>query len=72
MPLYGLLKKGWKFKWEEKAHGGIRKVKENISSGARLLTLIKFMYEEGVPIYVIVTSPTKIRWIINQENEEER
>ena len=30
------------------------------------------MYEEGVPIYVIVKSPTKIRWVINQESEEER
>ena len=54
------------------AHGGIKKIEENVSSGARLLALTKVMYKEGVPIHVIVTSPTKIGLVINQEIEEER
>jgi hypothetical protein len=66
-PLYGLLKKGRKFKWMAEHAGSVRKMKEALAAAP---TLRKAVYGGNVPVYVTVdTSPTGIGWVINQEGE---
>jgi hypothetical protein len=65
-PLYGLLKKGPKFEWRAEHAGSVRKVKEALATAPALR---KGIYRRGVPVYVTLdTSPTKIGWVINQED----
>ena len=67
-PLYGLLKKGRKFKWEEEHTEAMKRLKGMLVAAPALR---KAVYKEGVPIYVTVdTSPTGIGWVINQEGED--
>jgi hypothetical protein len=67
-PLYGLLKKWRKFKWTAEHTDSVRRMKEALMA---VPALRKGVYGNGVPIFVTVdTSPTGIRWVINQEDED--
>ena len=67
-PLYGVLKKGKKFKWEEEHTKAMQRLKGLLLKAPALR---RANYTEGNPIYVIVdTSPTGIGWVINQEAED--
>ena len=62
-PLYGLLKKGRKFKWSGEHTESVRKLKEVLVAAPALR---KAVYGKEVPIYVTIdTSPTGIGWMIN-------
>ena len=62
-----MLKKGHKFEWGEEHTGSVRKMKEALVTAPALR---KAVYGKGVPVYVTVdTSPTRIGWVINQEDE---
>ena len=66
-PLYGLLKKGRKFECNGEPTESVQKMKVVLSTTSALR---KAVYSKDVPIYVTVgTSPTGIRWVVNQEDE---
>ena len=66
--LCGLLKKGQKSKWEEKhTKANYKRLKEMLLGAS---TLRNVVYKEMVPIFITInTSPTRIRWVINQEGQ---
>ena len=67
-PLYSLLKKGRKFKWEPIHTEAMKRLKGLLVAAPALR---KAVYKEGTRIYVTVdTSPTGIGWVINQEGED--
>ena len=66
-PLYGLLKKGRKFEWSKQHTETVWTMKEALAAASALR---KAVYGEDIPIYVTVDmSPTRIGWVINQEDE---
>jgi hypothetical protein len=66
-PLYGLLKKAWKFEWTAEHTDSVWRMEALATASA----LRKGVYGNGVPIYVTVdTSPTGIGWVISQEGED--
>ena len=68
-PLYQLLRKNQKFKWEDAHTKAMQKLKELLQSAP---TLRKVDYECGRPVIVTVdTSPTGIGWAIGQDDEKE-
>ena len=68
-PLYGLLKKGRKYKWSEGHTEAVRKLKEMLSTASALR---KAVYKLDTPVYITVdTSPTRIGWVVNQEDEND-
>ena len=67
-PLYELLKKGPKFEWRDEHTESVRKMKEALAATPALR---KAFYGKDTPIYVMVdTSPTAIRWVVNQEDKD--
>ena len=67
-PLYGLLKKGRKFEWQDEHTESVRKMKEALVVAPALR---KAVYEKGTPMYITVdTSPTGVGWVVNQEDED--
>ena len=68
-PLYGLMKKGRKFKWETEHAESVRKLKDALVAAPALR---KAVYGKDVLIFVIVdTIPTGIGWVISQEDEDD-
>jgi hypothetical protein len=66
--LYQLLRKGQKFTWSIKHTHAIQRLKAHLRTAP---TLRKIDYSEGKTIFVTVdTSPTRIGWVINQEDSE--
>ena len=66
-PLYGLLKKGRKFEWRHEHTDSVRKMKEALAAATALQ---KAVYGKDTPIYVTIdTSPNRIGWVINQEDD---
>ena len=62
-----MLKIARKFEWNGEHSESVRKMKEALAAAR---TLRKAVYGKDVPIYVTVdTSPTRIGWVINQEDE---
>ena len=67
-PLYGLLKKGRKFEWQDEHTESVRKMKEALVVAPALR---KAVYEKGTPMYITVdTSPTGIGWVVHQEERD--
>ena len=63
-----MLKNGQKFEWSEEHTELVRKMKEALAAGPEVR---KAVYGKDIPIYVTVdTSPTGIRWVVNQEDED--
>ena len=66
--MYGLLKKGQKFKWEKEHTEAMKRLKGMLVMAPALR---KVVYKEGMSIFVTVDlSPTGIGWVINQEGED--
>ena len=67
-PLYGLLKKGRKFKWGAEHTKAFRKLKEKLMTTPALR---KEVYKVETLVYVTVyTSPAGIGLVVNQEDED--
>ena len=65
-PLYKLLRKGTKFKWEKKQEVAMEGLKETLKSP---LVLRQVEYDSGRPVIVTVdTSPIAIGWAIGQDD----
>ena len=67
-PLYKLLMKGTKFKWEQKQEGAMEGLKEILKSPP---VLREVEYDSGRPVIVIVdTSLIAIGWAIGQDGQD--
>ena len=67
-PLYKLLRKGTKFKWEQKQEVAMEGLKEILKS---LPILRQVEYDSGRPVIVTVdTSPIAIGWAIGQDDPD--
>ena len=63
-----MLKKKQRFEWTSQHTFAIRRLKKLLMEASPLR---KANYSDGKPIFVTVdTSPTKIRWVINQEDKD--
>ena len=63
-----IAEKGVKIQVERRAYESVRKMKEALAATPALR---KAVYGKDTPIYVMVdTSPTEIRWVVNQEDED--
>ena len=65
-PLYHLLQKGKRFQWKSEHIEAMKKQKEELWVPE---SLQKLNYNRPV-VVTVDTSPTKIGWVINQENAE--
>lgn len=67
-PLYCLLRKGQRFRWEEEQSKAMKKLKTLLSSPP---TLKKVDYDSGRPVILTVdASPIGIGWAIGQDDDE--
>ena len=63
-----MLKKGRRFECLDEHAESVRKLKEALAAAPALR---KAVYEKGTPVCITVyTSPTGIRWVVNQEDED--
>ena len=68
-PLYGLLKKGWKYEWSEEHKEAVRRLKEMLTAAPALR---KAVYKLDTLVYITMdTSPTGIGWVVNQEDDND-
>ena len=69
-PLYKLLRKGTKFKWEKKQEVAMEGLKETLKSPP---VLRQVEYDSGRPVIVTVdTSPIAIGWAIDQDDPDRK